>query len=213
MTEGSWTRRRATAAFALATVVPLAGCGDDGGDSSAPIDDTGDEGNGSFETTETKSRAAGQQSGQQVTNRLEAVSATGQVAEDDTISHVSLTVKKAPGGPNVDLRDVTVSWVESGGTFKLVHDAVGADETDADGRFAVTPFKDPNDSVPVLDEPDDRFTLVFDLGGSTADAVSSADTFGDALEAGEIVTLQLTTRSGSTTNVGRSGTPRWVSNA
>ena len=106
----------------------------------------------------------------------------------------------APGGPNVDLRDVTVSWVESGGTFKLVHDAVGADETDADGRFAVTPFKDQNDSVPELDEPDDRFTLVFDLGGSTADAVSSADTFGDALEAGEIVTLQLTTRSGSTTN-------------
>jgi flagellin FlaB len=155
---------------------------------------------------QSKSEAAGQQSGDQVTNRLEVASATGTVNGGD-VTDVEMTVKQAPGAQNVDLRNVTVSWVESGGTFKLVHDAVDAGATDADGRFATTAFKDSDGSLPVINDPDDRFTMVFDLGASssTSGEVSWTQTtseylFGDHLSEGSIVTVQMTTQSGATTN-------------
>jgi len=157
---------------------------------------------------QSKSEAAGQQSGDQVTNRLEVASATGQVSSNN-VDVVEMTVKQAPGAQNVDLRNVTVSWVESGGTFKLVHDAVGGSATDADGRFNVTAFKDADGSAPVLNDPDDRFTMVFDLGSSKNSGVTwnsevsgSTSTYGFSTPLGEgaIVTVQITTQSGATSN-------------
>jgi flagellin FlaB len=124
----------------------------------------------------------------------------------------------------VDLRNVTVSWVESGGTFKLVSDEVDHTATSADGRFAVTAFKDSDDSAPVLNDPDDRFTMVFDLDADpAADSLTDSSTdvsqggdvdweeanfennddflFSSHLGEGQVVTLKLTTQSGATNNV------------
>jgi len=148
---------------------------------------------------QSKSEAAGQQSGDQVTNRLEVASATGTVSSNQ-VAHVNVTVKQAPGAQNVDLRNVTVSWVESGGTYKIVHDAVEDDATDADGRFGVTSFKDADQSSPVLNDPDDRFTMVFDIGSASTAAVPPGDEFGSELGEGSIVTVQITTQSGATSN-------------
>jgi len=166
---------------------------------------------------QSKSEAAGQQSGDQVTNRLEVASATGTV-DSGSITDVEMTVKQAPGAQNVDMRNVTVSWVESGGTYKLVHDAVESGATDADGRFAISAFKDADGSAPVLNDPDDRFTVVFDLdadpnnapndGSDTSTSSGLWDTdlnrddylFSDHLGEGQIVTVQITTQSGATSN-------------
>ncbi|MUV90331.1 flagellin [Halapricum sp. CBA1109] len=174
---------------------------------------------------QSKSEAAGQQSGDQVTNRLEVASATGSVDQGTSqVTDVDVTVKQAPGADNVDLRNVTVSWVESGGTYKLVSDVVDHTATSADGRFAVTAFKDADDSAPVLNDPDDRFTMVFDLDAdpgtgqlsdSSTDVSQGGDVdweesnlennydflFSDHLGEGQVVTLKLTTQSGATNNV------------
>jgi flagellin FlaB len=159
---------------------------------------------------QSKSEAAGQQSGDQVTNRLEVASATGSVDQSSgEVTSVDMTVKQAPGAQNVDMRNVTVSWVESGGTFKLVHNRVAESSTDADGRFATTAFKDSDGSLPVINDPDDRFTMVFDVGPLTRDGSFSNNgtnvdetviPFGDNLNEGSIVTVQMTTQSGATTN-------------
>jgi len=196
MTGHSATRRQ-TLAAAGATLVALAGCSDDGSDGLGQPTDGGDDGNGLFEQEATTDS---DQSGQQVTNRLNVVSATGQVTPDETVSEVTVTVKKAPGAANIDLRGVTVSWVESGGTYKVVHDSVGSDQTDAEGRFAVSVLADDDDSSPVLNDPGDRFSLVFDLGSSASSTADPGATFADALTEGQIVTIQLTARSGGTTN-------------
>ena len=167
---------------------------------------------------QSKSEAAGQQSGDQVTNRLEVASATGSVDQGTSqVTDVDVTVKQAPGAENVDLRNVTVSWVESGGTFKLVSDEVDSSATSADGRFAVTAFKDSDDSAPVLNDPDDRFTMVFDLADPDSASTSSTEDdiswetgnldstydylFSSHLGEGQVVTLKLTTQSGATNNV------------
>jgi flagellin FlaB len=157
---------------------------------------------------QSKSEAAGQQSGDQVTNRLEVTSATGAVDQSiNEVTHVNLTVKQAPGADNVDLTNVTVSWVESGGTYSLVHDQVDTSSTNADGRFNVSAFKDADGSASVLNHPDDRFIMVFDLDDTTTTTAASTAVkgqsvvgFSDNLGEGELVTLQITTQSGATTN-------------
>jgi len=170
---------------------------------------------------QSKSEAAGQQSGDQVTNRLEVSSATGAVDQTDKeIDHVNVTVKQAPGAENVDLRNTSVSWVESGGTFQIVSDRVDPSATDADGRFGLGAFKDADQSSPVLNSPDDRFTMVFDLGdgsseqdfsGTSSGPFSEADDdvtydgsgdvmFGTNLDEGSVVTLDISTLSGAGTS-------------
>jgi len=169
---------------------------------------------------QSKSEAAGQQSGDQVTNRLEVSSATGAVDQTDKeITHVNVTVKQAPGAENVDLRNTSVSWVESGGTFQIVSDRVDADATDADGRFGLGAFKDADQSSPVLNSPDDRFTMVFDLGTASDDIDFAEDggpfsesvvgynnsaktpiRFGSNLDEGSVVTLDISTLSGAGTS-------------
>ncbi|MFB6188519.1 MAG: archaellin/type IV pilin N-terminal domain-containing protein [Halapricum sp.] len=156
---------------------------------------------------QSKSEAAGQQSGQQVTNRLQVISATGQVNRGggaSTVSVVNVTVKKAPGSSNIDLENATVSWVSSGGTYKLVDSTV--DAAGADGHFGVTAFKDADGSHPVLNDPDDRMVMTFDLGttstgvddGSTS-AKPDVKAFGNELGEGSLVTVKITTKSGATT--------------
>ncbi|MFB6188520.1 MAG: archaellin/type IV pilin N-terminal domain-containing protein [Halapricum sp.] len=149
---------------------------------------------------QSKSEAAGQQSGQQVTNRLQVISATGQVNQNSAeVTSVDLTVKKAPGSSNIDMENATVSWVESGGTYKLVKDTVTT--SGADAKFAINAFKDADGSSPVLNDPDDRLTMVFDVGSvdRAGDFSGSGSSFGDNLQEGQLVTLKITTKSGATT--------------
>jgi flagellin FlaB len=147
---------------------------------------------------QSKSEQTGQQSGQQVTNRLQVVSATGahiSTGGSNNLGVVNLTVKKAPGASNVDLENVTVQWVGPSGTFNLVASTVSA--TGSDGEFLVTAFKDADDSDPVLNEPDDRMVMTFDIGTNDIDALSG-NTFADELGEGTQVSLKLTTKSGAT---------------
>ena len=161
---------------------------------------------------QTKSEETGQQSGQQVTNRLQVTAATGSKLGSSDVGVVNMTLKKSPGASNIDLENATVQWVGPSGTYNLVNASVNANG--ADGHFGIVAFKDSDDSHPVLNDPDDRMVMVFDLGtndvktdnkldGTVPDNTESGndgqDYFGDELPEGASVNVKITTKSGATT--------------
>jgi len=165
---------------------------------------------------QTKSEETGQQSGQQVTNRLQVAAATGTNLSDQAVGVVNMTLKKSPGASNIDLENATVQWVGPSGTYNLVNASVEA--SGADGHFGIVPFKDADGSHPVLNDPDDRMVMVFDLGHD--DVISDDNTsletrtgtqtgaksgegytwFGDQVPEGASINVKITTKSGATTS-------------
>jgi flagellin FlaB len=118
---------------------------------------------------QSQSEETGQQSSQQVTNRLQVQTATGLVTgqdADNTIGAVELIATKAPGAEDIDLTGVSVQWVDDTGTYDIVHDKAFDNQ---DGAFDHIPVKDEDDSLddgdsaPVINSPDDRARLIFDI--------------------------------------------------
>jgi flagellin-like protein len=136
---------------------------------------------------QSKGQATGEESTAQVVNRLEVISITGTVDSSDTIDTVDVTVTQAPGSDNIDLENLTVQWVGPSGSYNLVHTDASAS---ADGSFTVSTFKDSDNSSPVVNDPDDRLVLAFDL--TTLPAAK--------LDDGETVRLKMAVQSGATTS-------------
>jgi flagellin FlaB len=158
---------------------------------------------------QTKSEETGQQSGQQVTNRLQITGSTGTNLDNSEVGMVNITVKKSPGASNVDLENATVQWVGPSGTYNLVNATI--DASGADGHFGVVAFKDGDGSHPVLNDPDDRLVMVFDLGENnvaaddndeygSGTAGAGVTFFGDEVPEGASVNIKITTKSGATTS-------------
>ncbi|RBI61899.1 flagellin [halophilic archaeon] len=118
-----------------------------------------------------------------VSNRVQIVSAFGNVTENERVDRVTLTVMRAAGSDDVDLSTATVEWIGPEMATTLTHG-----ERASANRFAVEAIKDPDGSVPVLDGQDDRFTVVLD-----------ASEIGGALEEGQAAQLKITTESGAVT--------------
>jgi flagellin FlaB len=143
---------------------------------------------------QSSAEETGQQSSDQVTNRLEVVSAVGTTIDqdDNEVDKVRLTVKKAPGSANIDIGSTIGQWVDSSGSYDLTVDEDNPDTTASD-HYSVEPIQDDDgssiSSSQVLDEPSDRAALTFDVtkihGGS-------------GLGEGETATLRLNTQSGGT---------------
>jgi len=156
---------------------------------------------------QTKSEETGEQSGQQVTNRLQVAAATGSNLDNSQVGSVNMTLKKSPGASNIDLENATVQWVGPSGSYNLVNASVEA--SGADGHFGIVSFKDADDSHPVLNDPDDRMVMVFDLGDNnvttddvTYDSTQTGDGFtyfSKPLPEGASVNVKITTKSGATT--------------
>ena len=82
----------------------------------------------------------GQQSSDQVTNRLQEVSSVGAV-NNGNITTVNITVKKAPGANNIDLSTTTLQFVHSSGATDLTYDSTGPAAT----TFNVSAIQDEGD--------------------------------------------------------------------
>jgi flagellin FlaA/flagellin FlaB len=134
---------------------------------------------------QSTAQQTGEQSSSQVSDRVQEVSTTGEVGSND-IANVNLTVKIAPGADEVDLINTTAVWTGPSGSYRLVHSDASAN---ADGNFTVSTFKDSDGSSPVLNNPDDRLTLNFDV-----DQFESSN-----LAPGSEVSIELTTMSGGET--------------
>jgi len=144
----------------------------------------------------------GQQSSDQVTNRLDVVSVIGENIDQSNseVDRAVITVKKAPGANNIDLSSTTLQFVHSSGSSDLTYqDKFDPGDTSAlsldDTQFGVVEVQDEGgDSLSgdgvVLNDPADRAQLVIDTSAVT-------NGFGE----GDTATVQINTQSGGTTEV------------
>lgn len=125
---------------------------------------------------------------EQVTNRLDVVSAVGENIAEGKVRTVMVTVKRALGAANIDLSETIVQWVDDSGVYDLVYG-------DTDEGFTVETIKDDDVSLsgesPVLNDPTDRALLRFELESFR----------GSGLLEGTSAELQINTQSGGTSNV------------
>src|SRR6056297_1933446 len=111
----------------------------------------------------------GQQSSDQVTNRLQVVSAVGENINSGAVSQVRITVKQAPGANNIDLATTTLQFVHSSGATDLTFGAFDDTGSPSPGNaedFNVVDIQDEGDSINgngvVLNDPADRAQIVLD---------------------------------------------------
>ncbi|WP_436934211.1 archaellin/type IV pilin N-terminal domain-containing protein [Halovenus marina] len=167
---------------------------------------------------QSQSEQTGQQSTEQVTDRLQVTSVSGEVyADDGEIHEINLTVSKAPGAGDINLLNVTAQWTGPSGSYDILNNnAAPNDPSNALAGFTTDDFKDASDSYDrsdseVLTSSDDRFIITFTL--DTTDLNSPDDTSPvrltnddsiqgmEALGENEEVLIELTTQSGGVTEV------------
>jgi len=136
---------------------------------------------------QSKSQQTGEQSSKQVSNRLQEVTTTGNVSTSEVIDGVNVTVSQAPGAGEIDLTNATITWIGPDGTYTLVNESVAS----GNEYFNTNVVKDADDSAPVLNDPDDRLQIYFDLTAAPP----------DTLQEGESVTIKINTMSGATTTI------------
>jgi len=130
---------------------------------------------------QTQAEATGEETQQQVSDRIQVQSATGDVT-DDAVTDVTITVTKSPGADDIDLEEVTFEFVtdddvQTGVVEEGMIDFITADNEDED----------------VITDQSDRYQISF-----------SNDEFGDGaeednLDPGDNVQLTLTTAAGAST--------------
>ena len=149
----------------------------------------------------------GQQSVDQVTNRIDVISQHGFVNNTDNatgIDQLNLAVRIAAGSDEVSLNSTTIKYTSDTAAQNLVYNNTSNFDptTDISGEnvsalgsneFAAVDKNDNGESYPVLDDDDDRFELVINA--------SNVEGNGEGLEAGSSLKLEITTRSGGTTTV------------
>jgi flagellin-like protein len=137
---------------------------------------------------QSKGSATGEEASAQVSNRINVVSAYGDVKSDydsgaANVTTVNLTVRQAAGADNINLSKSTLQWIGPDTAITLTHtnDDAGPE------TFNTSAVTDSNDQV--LVNQSDRITVQ-----TNASAITT-----DGLKAGEEVQLTLTTQFGSKT--------------
>ncbi|WP_435146745.1 archaellin/type IV pilin N-terminal domain-containing protein [Halobaculum sp. P14] len=136
---------------------------------------------------QSKAQETGQQSAKQVSDRLQEVVTSGNVNNGE-VDFVNVTVTLAPGSGEVDLSNATISWIGPQGTETLTHSSA----SESGWQFTTSIVKNTDGSNTVLNDPDDRFNIEFDLNASSSPAF---------LQEGQSVTIKINTMSGATTTV------------
>ena len=140
---------------------------------------------------QSKAQETGKQSTKQVSNRLQEVVTTGNVSSSDHVDLVNVTVTQAPGAGEIDLTNSTVTFIGPEGTFQLTAASDAGNVSQISGQeFGIKTVKDVDESKPVLNDPDDRFVLVF-----------NTTEFTSALEEGQSVVIKINTLAGATTTI------------
>ncbi|MFC3476246.1 archaellin/type IV pilin N-terminal domain-containing protein [Halobacterium litoreum] len=129
---------------------------------------------------QSKGQATGEEASAQVSNRINVVSAYGNVTNEN-VDEVSLVVRQAAGADNINLSKTTIQWIGPDKAKTLTYNG----SADA-GNFTTNQVKGENN--PVLVDQSDRLEVIID-----ANAVTSN------LEAGDEVQLTITTQYGSKT--------------
>jgi flagellin-like protein len=130
---------------------------------------------------QSKGAATGEEASAQVSNRIDVVSAYGNVT-GEAVDFANLTVRQAAGADNINLSKSTIQWIGPDEAITLTHNPSAANGTE----FATESIKGENTDV--LVDQSDRIKIVMDAGQIT-----------NNLGAGDEVQLTLTTQYGSKT--------------
>ena len=145
---------------------------------------------------QTQAEATGEETQQQVSDRIQIQSATGNVTEVDdegVVDKFNLTLTKAPGAGDIQLENVSYQIV----TSSDVEDGVLSDNATVIGD--ITSETDDN----VITDRSDRYDVQFNISVEDP-GIDDGNIIGDspeddALEGGERVSITLTTAQGATT--------------
>ena len=139
---------------------------------------------------QTKSEATGEEATAQVSNRVTVVSASGNVATDEQIDTVNVTVMRAAGAENINLSEATVQWIGPDNANTLIYNS--SDTGTINGATATEFTTDlvKGGQNKVLASQDTRINIVID-----AAEVTSTNGLGE----GEQAQLTITTQFGSQT--------------
>jgi flagellin-like protein len=131
---------------------------------------------------QTQAEATGEEAQQQVSDRIQIQSATGNVTGQE-VDNVSITVTKAPGANDIDLTEVTYEIVTSSGVETNVISGI-EDPTNNDDLEVIT-AEAPNDAV--ITDRSDRYQI----------KLNSTQLGGTNLQPGDSVRVTLTTAAGA----------------
>lgn len=130
---------------------------------------------------QSSAEQTGAESSQQVTDRVQEINTVGIVnSTGPSIETVNITVRRAPGSSDIDLENLTISWIGPSGADTFIYGS----------GYTVGDIKGVSDNV--LDTSDDRAVLSINLSDGSTPA---------ELESGDDVTIRITTEAGGTTTV------------
>ena len=136
---------------------------------------------------QTQAEATGEDSTQQVSDRLQVVSQSGYLSNpaNGTVDHLTFVLARSPGADNIDLNTVSVEMTGTSGqeTFDLSSNVTN-----------VTIFTGGEDNV--LTDASDRAEVTIAL--TKDNGVDAAENLGYGLEEGDALTVTFTTQSGAT---------------
>ena len=143
---------------------------------------------------QTQAEATGEETQQQVSDRIEIQSATGNVTgldddEDAGVNQFNLTLTKAPGADDIELENVSYQLV----TSSEVEDGVLSDDPIAIGDITAE-----TDDTVITDRAD-RYDVQFNLSSGVDGLDQNILGEEEALEGGERVSITLTTAQGAAT--------------
>jgi len=135
---------------------------------------------------QTQAEATGEETQEQVSDRLQIQSATGDVTdEEDGVEDIQITVTKSPGADDIDLTEVTYEIVTDNGVATDVID----DEEDVGTNDDLDVITSDTDDTVITDRGD-RYQILLDSDQFPAD---------EELEPGDTALVTLTTAAGAST--------------
>ena len=135
---------------------------------------------------------AGQESVNKVTNRVEVVNSHGVVdGTNNVIEQINMTVRLAAGSGAVDMNETSIKYLSKENVETLSNNTASKG-VGTGTEFGLAEITDDDGSFGVLNSPSDRYTVVIDA--ATIEG-------GNGLDTGEQVTLEITSRTGGTTQV------------
>jgi flagellin-like protein len=138
---------------------------------------------------QSSAEQSGQESQEQVTNRLAVQSTTG-IVSGETVTQIEVNVKQAPGADDINLEEMSIRYLAADGAADLTYDSAASA---GDSNFGLSIIKDDPNNEYTLDDTGDIMKITIDLAADPGTAAM------DALEPGETAELEITTESGGST--------------
>jgi flagellin FlaB len=120
---------------------------------------------------QSQAEATGQESTDQVSNNLNIVSTSAQVADSATeIQEADITVSLSPGSDPIDLSSATVELIGTGGTVTMDQGGALGSNT-----FTTEGLGDLNSDTTILEESEDQIQITIDLSSTSIGAMAEGD--------------------------------------